>query len=80
MRQSDALVVVAGQPHENVSLAAMAGIALARGMNVIWIGPLVDVLSGHNALRHFRNAAEFHRKEENMAEWLDRRLSRAQAA
>ena len=80
MRQSDALVVLAGQPNDNLSLAAMAGIALAHGMRVIWIGPLVEVLRHQSKLQHFRTAAEFHRLEVTSPEWPFARLAMAQAA
>ena len=62
MEQSDALVVLAAQPNDNLSFAAMAGIALARQITVIWIGQPVEVLSRQDTVQHFPTTAEFYRQ------------------
>jgi len=60
MRQADTLVVLAGQPKDNLSLAALAGMAVGFGINVVWIGTLVDAL---REVRHFATPEEFYRQE-----------------
>jgi hypothetical protein len=80
LQQSDALMVFAGQPNDNISLAAMAGIAVARGIKVIWIGQPVEVLSEQSTVRHFQTTAEFYKQEAISPEWLFAQLPAAQAA
>jgi hypothetical protein len=78
--QSDILVVLAGSLHENASLAATAGIAVAHGIQVIWIGPIVEPLSHQRTLQHFNSIAEFYRHEESAQEGLLARREKSQAA
>ena len=80
MQETDALVVLAGESKENVSLAAMAALALALGLKVIWIGLPVEALSGQNCLAHFATVAEFYQQEANSPEWLFAKLQWMQAA
>jgi len=61
LEPADVLVVLAGQPSENLSLAALAGIAVGRGIKVIWIGQAVEALSG--SVQQFATPADFYRHD-----------------
>jgi hypothetical protein len=43
-----------------MELATMVGFALARGLRVIWIGPVVRALVCFRAVQQFDSAEEFH--------------------
>jgi hypothetical protein len=78
----DALIVICGTFDNSVSeLAMMAGFALARGLQVIWIGPQLRGLSGLPAVKHF-NSADDYRKQivpHPVLEIAQRRSSHLQA-
>jgi hypothetical protein len=60
LQACDSLVAICEQSNEaGMELAAMAGIALARGLRVIWIGPVVRALAGFRAVQQFDSAEEF---------------------
>jgi hypothetical protein len=42
-----------------MELATMAGFALARGLRVIWIRPVVRALAGFRAAQQFDSTEEF---------------------
>ena len=59
----DSLVVIRGKDDKAVpEMAMIAGLALARGLHVIWIGPPVGGLSAFRAVWQF-NTAEDYRKQ-----------------
>ena len=59
----DSLIVICGKDDRaKPELAMMAGVALARGLQVIWIGPPVAGLSAFRAVCQF-NTAEDYRKQ-----------------
>jgi hypothetical protein len=59
----DSLVVICGNcDPATLELAMMAGIALARGLEVIWIGPVVRGLSEFRAVQQFHTAEDFRRQ------------------
>ena len=56
----DSLAVVCGKAEQvPVELATMAGFALARGLQVIWIGPPLRMLSDFGSVQQFDTASEF---------------------
>jgi surface antigen len=56
----DSLVVVAGKNGRTIpQLAIMAGFALARGLNVVWIGDAVEMIAELAVIQHFQNAEQF---------------------
>jgi hypothetical protein len=56
----DSLVVICEKSNEvEMELATMAGFALARGLRVIWIGPVVRALAAFRAVQQFDSAEEF---------------------
>jgi hypothetical protein len=59
----DSLVVICGKDDRPVpEMALMAGLALARGLQVVWIGPPMGGLNAFRAIRQF-NSAEDYRKQ-----------------
>jgi hypothetical protein len=59
----DSLVVICGKDDRPVpEMALMAGVALARGLQVVWIGPPVGGLDVFRAVWQF-NSAEDYRKQ-----------------
>jgi hypothetical protein len=63
LQDCDSLVVICGKnDRATPELAMMAGLALARGLQVIWIGPPVGGLSAFRAVWQF-NTAEDYRKQ-----------------
>jgi hypothetical protein len=42
-----------------LQLAVLAGFALARGLQVIWIGSPAQILSDFRTVQHFRTIEEF---------------------
>jgi hypothetical protein len=59
----DSLVVICGKDDRAITeLAMMAGLALARGLQVIWIGPPLGALSVFREVWQF-NTAEDYRKQ-----------------
>ena len=59
----DSLVVICGKnDRASPELAMTAGLALARGLQVIWIGPPLGGLSAFRAVQQF-NTAEDYRKQ-----------------
>ena len=60
LQSCDFLVVIAAKNgHRVPELAIMAGFALARGLDVVWIGDLVGTISDFEAIQHFRDAEQF---------------------
>ena len=59
IRQSDSLVVMAGDAG-NVSpeLAFLVGFALAKGLELIWVGKPCDMLAQFRSVRHFANVEQ----------------------
>jgi hypothetical protein len=56
----DSLAVVCGKAEQvPVELATMAGFALARGLQVIWIGSPLRMLSDFGSVQQFDTASEF---------------------
>jgi hypothetical protein len=56
----DFLVVIAGKNGPaRPELAIMAGFAVARGLNVVWIGDAVDMITELAAIQHFQDAEQF---------------------
>ena len=56
----DSLAVICGTGGEiPLQLAVLAGFALARGLQVIWIGSLAQILSDFRTVQHFRTVEEF---------------------
>ena len=56
----DFLVVIAGKNgHAIPELAMMAGFALARGLQVVWIGDVVEMIGDFGATQHFKDAEQF---------------------
>lgn len=54
LAQCDELfVMLEGQLENSANLAAMAALALARGMQVTWVGPSLPALDHFHGLRHF---------------------------
>jgi hypothetical protein len=63
LQSCDSLVVICGKNDRAAAeLAMMAGLALARGLEVIWIGPPARSLKAFRAARQF-NTAEEYRKQ-----------------
>jgi hypothetical protein len=63
LQDCDSLVVICGRnDRATPELAMTAGLALARGLQVIWIGPPVGGLSAFRAVWQF-NTAEDYRKQ-----------------
>ena len=59
----DSLVVICGKDDKAApDMAMMAGVALARGLQVIWIGPPIRALNAFRAVWQF-NTAEDYRKQ-----------------
>lgn len=59
----DSLIVICGKGDRAIpELAMMAGLALARGLEVIWIGPPLGALSAFRGVWQF-NTAEDYRKQ-----------------
>ena len=60
LRICDSLVVICGTRGEiPLLLAVVAGFALARGLQVIWIGSPAQILSDFRTVQHFRTVEEF---------------------
>ena len=60
LRICDSLVVIRGTSSEiPLQLAVVAGFALARGLQVIWIGSPTQILSDFRTVQHFRTVEEF---------------------
>jgi len=60
MKSCDALIVIRGSSEEGIpGLAMMAGFALARGLEVIWIGRPIGALADFNAVLHFNTVEEY---------------------
>jgi hypothetical protein len=56
----DSLIVVAGKNGRTIpQLAIMAGFALARHLNVAWIGDAVEMIAELAAIQHFKDAEQF---------------------
>jgi hypothetical protein len=56
----DFLVVIAGKNGPaRPELAIMAGFAVARGLNVVWIGDAVEMIAELTAIQHFQDAEQF---------------------
>lgn len=56
----DALIVLCGNVHKTrLQVPLLAGHALARGLQVIWIGSSVRVASDHQNVTQFGTVAEF---------------------
>jgi hypothetical protein len=63
LQACDLLVVICGRDDKAVpEMAIMAGLALARGLQVIWVGPPVGGLTAFRAVSQF-NTAEDYRKQ-----------------
>jgi len=63
LQACDSLVVICGKDDRGIpEMAMMAGLALARGLQVIWIGPPVGGLNAFRAVCQF-NTAEDYRKQ-----------------
>jgi hypothetical protein len=61
LQACDSLVVICEKSNDaGMELATMAGFALARGLRVIRIGPVVRALAGFRAIQQFGSAEEFH--------------------
>jgi len=59
----DSLVVICGKDDKAApEMAMMVGLALARGLQVVWIGPPVETLNAFPAVRQF-NAAKDYEKQ-----------------
>ncbi len=63
LQACDLLVVVYGES-EKVALEVpmMAGFALARGLQVVWVGPPVRGLADFGAVRQYATAEDFRRQ------------------
>lgn len=60
LQSSDSLVVICeNNGRATPELAMMAGIALARGLEVIWIGAPVGALSAFKAVLQFNTAEDY---------------------
>jgi hypothetical protein len=60
LQACEALVVLSGKAEDAArELGLMAGIALARGLRVIWLGPPVPMLSAFRAVELFQTAEDF---------------------
>ncbi|MBV8830187.1 MAG: hypothetical protein JO108_13260 [Acidobacteriaceae bacterium] len=60
LQRCDSLVVICeNNDRAAPEVAMMAGVALARGLEVIWIGPLVGPLSAFEAVRQFDTAEHY---------------------
>jgi hypothetical protein len=60
LRSCDSLVVVSGKTGTPTpELAMMAAFALDRGLRVIWIGNVIDLLRHFSAVEHFDTAEQF---------------------
>lgn len=63
LRACDLLVVICGKDSKAApTTAMMAGLALARGLQVVWIGPSIEGLDAFRAVQKF-NTAEDYEKE-----------------
>jgi len=63
LQACESLVVICGKDDKGIpEVAMMAGLALARGLQVIWIGPHVGGPNAFRAVCHF-NTAEDYRKQ-----------------
>jgi hypothetical protein len=62
LRACNSLVVICDKNGAAPELAMMAGLALARDLQVIWIGSAIRGLSAFRSVRYF-NRAEDYRKE-----------------
>jgi hypothetical protein len=63
LRACDLLVVICGKDSKAAPrMAMMAGLALARGLQIVWIGPSFEGLDAFRAVRKF-NTAEDYEKE-----------------
>jgi hypothetical protein len=60
LQSSDSLVVICeNNGRATPELAMMAGIALARGLEVIWIGAPVSALSAFKAVQQFNTVEDY---------------------
>jgi hypothetical protein len=63
LQACDWLVVVSGKSDNVVpEVSMMAGFALARGLEVVWIGPPVGGLTDFRAVRQYDSAEDFRRQ------------------
>jgi hypothetical protein len=62
LQHCEALVVLCGNDKATPELAMMAGVALARGVKVIWIGAPVRGLADFRAVQQFNTAEEFRKQ------------------
>jgi hypothetical protein len=60
LNKCDALIVLCGGKHKTpLQVPLLAGYALARGLQIIWIGSSVRVASDHRNLVQFHTVEEF---------------------
>ncbi|MFL6448915.1 MAG: hypothetical protein ACJ746_14690 [Bryobacteraceae bacterium] len=63
LQACDSLVVICGSDTAAAASAAMiAGLALARGLQVVWIGPWFGGLNAFSAVRRFNTADDYERE------------------
>lgn len=58
-RCNELFVIFEGRSESAANLAAMAAVALARGMQVTWIGPKLPSIGHFPGLRHFATLPDF---------------------
>ena len=70
LQRCDSLVVVGGNSDKvTPELAMMAAFALARGLEVLWIGSPVRGLTDLGAVQHFNTAEDFRKQIFQQAYW-----------
>src|SRR3954453_8059579 len=62
LQTCDLLVVICGKDDRSISeMAMMAGLALAHGLQVVWIGASVGVLNAFRTVWQFNTAEDYER-------------------